>query len=385
MTLFDQEFARDPWAALAELRADGGVHRVPTPDGPPAWLVTRYRDVRAGLGDDRLSTNLKYARGEDYRGFAVPAPLDVFQSSEADVLGRLRGAVAGELQPRRMREWSAQALAAITAPWDGLDGELDFVERVAVPIPAVVLGELLGLPEESRKLLSEWADTTLRAGAAPRARDTLTMMGQILHGAIAHARREPGDTMLGRLADSGLTDGELTGLLFYLLFVWYEVLVDLISGAVLEFSVDPGHREVFAALPDQRVAVDELLRYLSPQVLAGPRFAVCDMDIGGHRVAAGETVLLCLASANHDAEVFDRPDSLDLRRITNPHIALGHGAHACVGTGLLHPIVAAVLTELTKRWPGLTVRAEKQALPWRSGFRHRGPLTLPVMMGCSDV
>ncbi|UFS96200.1 cytochrome P450 [Nocardia huaxiensis] len=382
VTLFDEGFARDPWDALRELRADGGVHRVRTPDGPPAWLVTRYRDVRAGLGDERLSTNLVHARGQDYRGFAVPAPLDVFQSSEADVLGRLRGAVAGELQPRRLRQWTEEATQAITTGWDALDGAaaFDFVERVAVPIPALVLGELLGLPEGERELLAEWANTTLRAGAAPRARDTIGMMGRILEGAKTFGQQEPGETMLGRLSDGRLSDGELTGLLFYLLFVWYEVVVDLVSGAVLELSARPEQRDALLAMPDRRSAVDELLRYLSPQVLAGPRFAVCDMEIGGAKIAAGETVLLCLAAANHDDEIFERAAELEVRRAHNPHLALGHGMHACVGTGLVHPIAAAVLEQALRRWPDLRVTAGNDTLTWRSGFRHRGPLTLPVLV-----
>ena len=77
LDVFDAGFAAHPWPVLRDLRNDGGVHRIRTPDGPAAWLVTRYEDVRSGLLDDRLSTHVRYATGDDYRGFAVPPPLDV--------------------------------------------------------------------------------------------------------------------------------------------------------------------------------------------------------------------------------------------------------------------------------------------------------------------
>ncbi|RDI65602.1 cytochrome P450 [Nocardia pseudobrasiliensis] len=97
-----------------------------------------------------------------------------------------------------------------------------------------------------------------------------------------------------------------------------------------------------------------------------------------HRIAGGQTVLFCLASANHDDERFTAPDRIDFARTTNPHLALGHGVRACVGTGLVRPVTAAVLAQIYTRWPKLRILAEEQNINWRSGFRHRGPLALPV-------
>ncbi|WP_019930421.1 cytochrome P450 [Nocardia sp. BMG111209] len=379
LTIFDEEFAREPWPVLAQLRADGGMHRVATPDGPPAWLVTRFDQVRGGLLDERLSTNLRFAQGDDYRGFAVPAPLDVFQSSDAEDHARLRRTVVAALRPRRAEEWAEPAgdlvrrcLAAVPAD------EFDFVERVAVPLPAAVLGDLLGLADAEREALLGWANSTLRPDGAPRARDTLTTMAGIIAGTLEHARGAGADTVLGRLLaagrdDAGLDSGQLSGLLFYLLFVWYEVLADLVSGAVLTFSQRP---TLAAELGPDGAVVDELVRHQSPQVLAGPRFAVTDLDFGGYRVRAGETVLLCLAAANHDPERFARPEEPDPRRGPNSHLGLGLGAHACVGTALVRTVTTVVLQQIYARWPGL--RATATTVPWRSGFRHRGPLTLPV-------
>ncbi|WP_067569905.1 cytochrome P450 [Nocardia acidivorans] len=389
LNIFDAEFARAPWPVLRSLREAGGAHRVATPDGPPAWLITRYADVRAGLLDERLSVNLRYSGGGDYAGFAVPAPLDVFQSAAPERLARLRGLVVGEL--RLAGDWADRAAMLIGKSLAELDGvtEFDFVERVALPLPAVILGELLGLPESERDALAAWAHATLAPDASPRARDTLGGMQRIIAAVVERGRDGADDTMLGRLVRAGISgsavdSGELPGLLFYLLFVWYEVLMDLLAGAVLTFSGRPDQLAAMLAAADRTVAVDELLRYLSPQVLAAPRFAVTDLEIAGQRIEAGQTVLFCLAAADHDPERFTGPAEpdgaleLDVRRSPNPHVALGYGAHACVGVGLLRPVLAAMLGELYGRWPNLRAAVADSEVPWRSGFRHRGPLTLPV-------
>ncbi|RMI31228.1 cytochrome P450 [Nocardia stercoris] len=378
-TVFDDDFARDPWPVLRALRDDGGVHRIITPDGPPAWLVTRYDGVRGGLLDDRLSTNLRYADGPDYRGFAVPAPLGVFQTSEPGDLARLRRPVITEL--RGVGEWSGRIPDLVDQLLRRLDptAELDLVEQVAVPLPAAVLAQLLGLPADLRDRLLGWANSTLRPHAAPRARDTLAAMQEILAATLAVGRRVGPESTLGRLTgSSALNSGETVGLLFYLLFVWYEVLADAISGAVLALSSRPDQLDFLRSEPDRATAGDELLRYVSPQVLAGPRFATEDLDIGGQRISAGQTVLLCLASANHDEAVFRRPDELDLSRNPNPHLSFGHGSHACVSTGLVRPMLAEILVAIYTRWPGLRVTGCEPEIAWRSGFRHRGPVSLPV-------
>ncbi|MEU2034048.1 cytochrome P450 [Nocardia amamiensis] len=386
--VFDSDFARDPWPTLERLRTAGGVHRIRTPDGPPAWLVTRYHDVRSGLLDHRLSTRVHYANAADYRGFAVPPPLDNLLNAAPADHARLRGLVTAELSPRRLAEWTELAPSLVNSLLrEVVSGEqIDFVERLAVPLPAAVLGELLGLAEPTRKNLLGWANSTLLPSASPpRARDTLTTMLAIITDATAHARTHRADTVLGRLvaahADTGSPSAdELAGLLFYLLFVWYEVLVDLVAGSVLALLGRPDQRELLRAMSDKHAAVDELLRYLSPQVLAGPRFATTELSIGETTIQPGQTVLLCLASANHDPETFDRPEELNLTRDRGAQLALGYGVHACLGNALVHTLTTAVLDHVLTRWPDSVLLADERDIVWRSGFRHRGPLALPMTL-----
>lgn len=387
--VFGAGFAADPWPTLARLRAEGGVHRVRTPDGPPAWLVTRYGDVRAGLLDDRLSTNVHRAGTEDYRGFAVPPSMLAFLLTDPVEHARLRHFVTSELSPRRLSEWTHRAPDLVDSFLRELDSgtEVDLVERLAVPLPAAVLGELLGLEATERESLLAWANSTLLPSAdPPRARDTLTTMLAIITATTEQARAARADTLLGRLVaahdDTGAPSAdELAGLLFYLLFVWYEVLVDLIAGSVLTLLGRPDQLRLLHRTAEKHSAVDELLRYLSPQVLAGPRFATTDLTIGGQTIRAGQTVLLCLAAANRDPEIFDRPDELDLARAPHAQLALGYGLHACLGNALVRTLTATSLDHIFTRWPGTALTVDERDIAWRSGFRHRGPFTLPVRLG----
>ncbi len=370
LDIFDAAFAADPWPTLAGLRADGGVHRVHTPDGPPAWLVTRYANVRAGLLDSRLSTNVRHAGGTDYRGFVVPPPLDanLLNTEPADLL-RLRRVVTAELSPRRIADVGADVGARLLA--QAPDGTLDVVAQLAVPATAHVIGDMLGLAPTQRDALLGWARATLAPGAAPRARDTLSGMLGLIRDVVAQAQESRSDTTISRIAaHPDVTGAELAGLVFYLLFVWYEVFVDLLAGGILTLAQHTGE-----FVPG---SVDELLRFLSPQVLAGPRFALTDLSIGDRVVRRGETVLLCLAAANRDPEVFVDPDTFDPARDPNPHLGLGYGGHACLGSALVRPVAAEIFRQFQARWP--QARQLDPNINWRSGFRHRGPLELRLAL-----
>jgi cytochrome P450 len=368
--VFTQSFTDDPWPVLARLRADGGVHRILTPDGPPAWLVTRHNDVFDLLLDDRLSTRPEHARAGEYVGFVLPPELRRHMlnvdSTEHAVLRR---AVTSTLSPKnlvdaddRLREVVSRHLAGVRS-----DEPFDFVREVAVPLPAYVVGEVLGLPEGVRDALEQWAFAVVapRHDGQTRARDTLGLMQDVIGGSLADTSTSPLAQIIGHVRADGLGREHVTALVFYLLFVWYEVLTGAIGAGLLALA-DHGTRDV--------VGVDELLRYTSPQMLAGPRFALRDIVVNDVTISQGECVLLSLASANHDETVFTDPARLDFTRTAN--LAFGHGPHACVGTSIVRSLLAVLFPAVFETWPHL--RLAEEPVRWGSGFRHRGPVRLVV-------
>jgi cytochrome P450 len=380
-----------PYAVWDRLRKQAAVHRIATPDGPPAWLVTRYRDVRAGLTDPRLSVHKANARGGDYQGFTLPPALDAhLLNRDGTDHARLRRLIGPALSPRRADDLRASVQAAADELLDAVapTGRADLVADLAVPLPLLVACDLLGVPDEQRSLFRTWAANLLapEPDQAPRARDTLGQMLGIVRGLIAARRAAPGDDLISALVaarddQDRLSEDELTSMLFYVLFVWYEISVDLFANAALTLLRRPDHLGALRERPDVLpAAVEELLRHETPQALAAPRFPLVDVEIGGTTIPAGDTVLLGLACANRDPDRFPGPDLLDLARDADGHLSFGLGAHTCLGAPLVRLEAEVVFGTLARRFPNLALAGDAERLRWRPGFRHRGLRELPVTL-----
>ncbi|SMD26489.1 hypothetical protein SAMN05661093_10072 [Kibdelosporangium aridum] len=219
----------------------------------------------------------------------------------------LRRAVVPPLAPKNPAELSRRLQKVTTQLLAGLDTSrpIDFVREVGIPLPALTIGAMLELPEHAVMLLRTWAEAVV-APLRPeteRARDTMSGMQRII-GEVAGIPHSSSGTssivadIIRRLQHEPLSTDHTNALLFYLLFVWYEVLSDAISGGLLALL---DHPEEMAAIKADSTrcpgAIEELLRYTSPQMLAGPRFAVTDFNIGNARIRRGQCVLLSLAAA----------------------------------------------------------------------------------------
>lgn len=380
----------DPGCVWDKLRERGPVHRIMTPEGAPAWLVTRYPDVRAGLLEPRLSVRKDHARGGDYKGFALPEALDAhLLNRDPPDHTRLRELIAPMLQPRTIDPFRAQ-IEGITgnliANFAGA-GKADLVADLAVPLPLLVVCALLGVSDRDTDRLLGWARELLVAGSdePPRARDTVSMMLRIVNELIADRRATPRDDVVTALVRSrdargALTEHELTSMLFYILFVWYEISVDLIAGGLLTLL---RHLDRLGDLRDrpERIpaAVEELLRHQTPQFLAAPRFPVEDITIAGVPIPAGDSVLLCLASADRDPTQFPNTRWPDIDGAPPAHLAFGLGIHTCLGAPLVRMHTQIVIAALLRHCPRLRLAAEVAQLRWQPGLRHTSLRTLPVV------
>jgi cytochrome P450 len=374
----------------AELRDGEPLSRVQLPFGEEAWLVTRYQDVRLVLGDPRFSRAASVGRDE---------PRHMPQNMMSGMLSmdppehtRLRRLIAKAFTARRveaLRPFTQRTADSYVDAMLAKGAPGDLVRDFAEPLPAAVICELLGVPFEDRDRFQVWSEAIISTTSLPP--ETIGQYYQSLFGYIAglvaKRRAEPDvDDLIGALVrvrdddDGRLSEQEMVQLIGGLLAAGQETTTSQLPNFfyVLMTFRDEWERLVAdpALIPS---AVEELMRYVPLGVGAAiPRYALEDVAFGDVVVRAGEPVLVSLASANRDPDVFERPDTLDLERRSNPHIGFGHGAHHCVGAQLARMELQVALTVLTRRLPGLAPAVPPEELKWKSGRLVRALSALPV-------
>ncbi|MFD5815909.1 cytochrome P450 [Streptomyces sp. NPDC127038] len=386
------ELAADPYAVYARLREAGPVHRVTGTDGLPAWLVTRYDDVRQALADPRLSLDKRNAPPGGYRGMALPPALDAnLLNMDPPDHTRIRRLVNRAFTPRqieRLREpvrRTADQLLDVVAAAE----RADLITSYAAPLPITVICDLLGIRPADRLDFRSWTDTLVAPDPTrPHlAKEAVGSLLSFLTRLIADKRTAPTDDLLSALIavrdeEDRLSEDELMSLAFLILFAGYENTVHLIGNAVLTLLRHPDQLAELRADPTRLgAAVEELARYDGPVPLAIRRFPTEDVTIGGVTVPAGETVLLSLAGAHRDPHRFADPDRFDIDRDATGHLALGHGIHYCLGAPLARMETEIALSALLDRFPDLALDVPPGELRWRPSMRSRGLLALPVRTG----
>ncbi|WP_410664052.1 cytochrome P450 family protein [Amycolatopsis sp. lyj-84] len=397
--LLTPRFAEDPYALYALLRTQRPVTKVQVPGGPPAWLVTRYEDVRAGLADRRLSKDITAAL-DDLRaaGAGVAAvTLDDFDAhdhmlnSDPPKHTRLRKlvtkafttrAVAG-LRPRiqELAEELVDALAKRLA-----DGErsVDLIDALAFPLPMKVICEILGVPEDRRTAFRKWSHAVLSPASPAEFVTASAEMTEYLSVLVAEKRERPGEDILSAIVAADehgdrLSDSEATGMASLLLVAGHETTMNLIGNGVLALLKDRAQWDRLRREPALLTgAVEEFLRIDSPVNTATVRFATEPVTIGATTVLPGSTVLLAIGSANRDPEVFERPDEIDLQRPRGKSLAFGHGIHYCLGAALARMEGEIAFRVLAERVPTLALAVEPGSLNWQSSLLIRGLTELPV-------
>ncbi|MFF7151511.1 cytochrome P450 [Streptomyces jietaisiensis] len=405
-TLFDWEFAANPYPAYAWLRTHSPVHRTRLPSGVEAWLVTRYADARRALADPRLSKNPAHhdepahARGRTgIPGERKAELMTHLLNIDPPDHTRLRRLVSTAFTPRRVAEFAPRVQELTDRLIDGFAarGEADLIHEFAFPLPIYAICDLLGVPREDQDDFRDWAGMMIRHGKGPRggvARSVKKMRGYLAE--LIHRKREalpaeaaPGEDLVSgliRASDEGehLTENEVAAMAFILLFAGFETTVNLIGNGTHALLTHPEQR---TRLQDSLAAgdmglletgVEELLRFDGPVELATWRFATRPLTIGGQDIAPGEAVLVVLAAADRDPERFAEPDVLDLTRRDNQHLGYGHGIHYCLGAPLARLEGRTALATLLTRLPDLRLAVDSTELRWRGGLIMRGLRTLPV-------
>jgi cytochrome P450 len=396
LDLFDPAAIARPHPFYAHLRAEAPIIWSEQLRG---WVLTRYEDVRRVLRDsDRYSSMreriLIGRRDVVIEDVAPPGTLTMLGADRPDHT-RLRKLLSMDFTPNRIVRMQPRIDAVTQRLLAEIDPSqpFDVAEALAVPLPVTIIAELLGVPPELGKQFKAWSDAATEpvrpdaTDAEVKARNSrIIEFRDYLKAQIDLRRETPTDDFIGRLVaahddDSRLSNDELLAAVNLLLLAGNETTTNLISNAVLALTKFPEQEQALRADPallDN--AVEEFLRY-DGSVQFTTRRALSDDEFHGQKVAAGDTVVIVLASANRDERVFDSPDELNLRRDIQRHLGFGDWIHICLGQFLARMETKAALAGLLEAFSRLELAVPESELVYRANFNLRGPKHLPIVTG----
>jgi cytochrome P450 len=377
---------RNPYPLYAELRRDRPVCRI-EPGGLVA--ISRYKDVEYVLKHPELfsSHGFRVAWQPEWVGDNPLAQSLV--ASDGEEHTRLRSLVSRAFTPAAINRLNEEIRANAARLADGLlaQGEADFMEAFAAPLPARAITGLLGLDPSLERHYKRWTDVIVSITPVPeneehatRTRDTITEMKHHMQRIIDTRRGQPSEDVMGLILRGGpdgerLSDQEIIGLAFTLLAAGLETTSFLFTSALRLLAERPDVLERLRA--DRKLLpkfIEEMLRYDGP-VRGLPRIAMTEVEMSGVRIERGACVLPLIASANRDEARFPHPDRFDLDR-EQTGISFGYGSHYCLGAFLARLEAQAGLDALLDRFSGFSLIPE--GLVWNRGLITSGPLKMPV-------
>lgn len=376
-----------PPPVYAELRGHPPV-RVRMPNGRPAWLLTRYEDVRAALADPRMSSDFLQPNFPSLNPVPPSPGAFSFVRMDAPDHGRLRKMVTSDFAMRRMRELRPeieQMADDLLARMFESGKPADLVESFALPLPSMAIARILGVPAQRSAVFQQCSRTIARADStAEQASAALAQLAALLDELATAKQSEPGDDLISRLvhqfeARGELTRFELLAMGSLLLFAGHETSANQISISVIHLLQNPDQLAEIRREPQLlRTALEELLRFASLKQHDLIRVTAEDMEFAGVHMAKGDGVITSQPSANHDPSVFPDPDRLDIHREFNRHLAFGHGPHACPGASLARVEVEVALERILHRLPDLALAVDLDQIPFRHDMLIYGVHALPV-------
>ena len=372
--------AFDPTPELREIRETTGVRTVVNSFGMTVYLVTRHEDIKQVLSDHERFSNGRPP------GFVIPgAPQmteeEVSRARAGNLLSldppehqRLRRMLTAEFTIRRMKLLEPRIVEIVDAQLDAMENAgppVDLVPTFALPIPSLVICELLGVPYDDRADFQQRSARQLDLSIPIPERLDLQRQSRAYMGSLVErARESPGEDILGMLVrehGDELTDDELVGIASLLLLAGHETTSNMLGLGTLALLRHPDQLAAVRDNPDAvGPAVEELLRWLSIVHSAIPRITTTDVEIAGVPIPAGELVFVSLPSGNRDPDFIDAPEVLDIGRGAPGHLAFGHGVHHCLGAPLARMEMRIAFPALLRRFPTLALAEDFAEVPFRS-------------------
>jgi cholest-4-en-3-one 26-monooxygenase len=344
-------YAGDPEPTYAYLREHRPVYWDSVNE---LWGVSRYADIVAIEKDPATWSNEGGYRPN------IPADPSIIGLDDPAHAERRR-LVARRFTPRAVNEHAARIRTEVTELVDAVAarGSAEVIAELAAPLPARMIGMLLGFPYDDWPKLVHWSETTIPLGGGPRYMSDTGIMAAAEFGgaslAIADARRDdPSDDLMSvwsraEVGGCPLSNDDLASDALLLLDGGAETTRTVIANGIDTFIANPDQRELLRREPERMpAAVEELIRWTTP-IVNMCRVATRDVEFGGAQIRQGQQVVLMYSAANRDERVFDEPQRFDVTRNPNPHIAFGFGAHFCLGAALARLELRIMFEELIAR------------------------------------
>jgi cholest-4-en-3-one 26-monooxygenase len=375
-------YEREPHDAYAWMRANAPVYYDEPND---LWGVASYAGVKAASVDPESFSSAQGIRPKN-------GPLPMMIDFDAPEHVRRRRLVSEGFTPKRVRAMEDDLRVQCDTLIDAVceQGSCDLVRDIASPLPIIVIGNLLGVAPSDRDDLLRWSDDMLKALGAPdptqmdAAAMAFVEYSEYIHPFFDDRRRRGSiDDLVGVLCHAtidgdALDDDSLVHETLLILIGGDETSRHVISGGTAELLDHPAQVARLVADPDLMPgAVEEMLRWVSP-IKNMARTATRDVELEGATIRAGQELILLYPSANRDAAVFDDPDTFDIGRSPNPHMAFGFGAHFCLGNQLARLELKVMTERLLARLPDLHLTVDQKALPRRAANFISGIEEMPV-------
>ncbi len=363
----------DPYATYAWLRANRPVCWDPINE---LWGVSRYDDIV----DIERQKELFISSDQHKGGYRPNLPADPAMIGIDDPAHyERRSIVARRFTPRAAANWEDEARRVVNELLDAVQaagGTAEIVDQLAAPIPAMMIGKLLGFAPERWPDLKRWSETTIALGGGPRynsvaGRESIVEFATAAAELAEEKRRCPADDVM-TVWTSATVGGEPmdAGMIFsdslLLLDGGAETTRTVIARTLLSLIDHPDQWQLLRDGADVTVAVEEFIRFVTP-IHNMCRVAVEDVELGGRDVRAGQQLVLMYTSGNRDEAHFEEPEALDVTRHPNKHISFGFGTHFCLGASLARMEIRVFFEELVRRvesfrtTPGTEVEATGNA------------------------
>ncbi|MEO4042626.1 cytochrome P450 [Hoeflea sp. CAU 1731] len=394
-----KEFTADPYAAYANLREEDDLYYFKDFD---VWIASRFEDVRALALDKRMVRSLD--------GIATREALEALQrrnnwhdmpyheryvqvnllESDGPVHDRLRRQIFGYFTSSAVNHWQALIQDYVDGLLDSLSGrdEIDFVSELASHVPGHIIGRMLGVPDEDCPKLREWSEEIVRYFDIDRteekkriAENATREFAEYMIALKAEREKNPKDDLISQLLEvernGGFLEDEFIATVMLILKAGHGSTIDVLGSgmhALLEF---PDQMQKLRDDPTLiGTAVQEMFRYESPLPFFH-RHNCEEIELKGRRYPKGTKFGLLYASANRDPAVFPNPDSFDITRTPNRHIAFGAGPHFCLGNHLSRLDMEVIFTSLLNRFSSIELLEKPNYKP---GLQARGPQSLHLRL-----